>query len=153
MAACEYSIRVNAYHDGELPGAQCREVEEHLSGCPACAAELEQLRGFSHVLGSLVIPRVSPSFVRHIQALAQPLEEVLLIRFGRRLTAAAAAVMLLATGYWVMNHQAPAAPAASAVTFASWEQQVIYPDTHDAAAGSDSAFDDFLRQDLSGARP
>ncbi|MDB5292633.1 MAG: hypothetical protein JWL69_3874 [Phycisphaerales bacterium] len=150
MAACEYSLRVNAYHDGELPDAQRREVEEHLAACPACAAELEQLRGFSHVLGSIVIPRISPSFVRHLQSLAQPLEEVLLIRFGRRLTAAAAAVMLLATGYWVMNRQAPAAPPSNTVTFAAWEQEVIYPDTRDAG---DSPFDDFLRQDLSGGRP
>jgi anti-sigma factor RsiW len=153
MAACELSLRVHAYHDGELPEAQRREVEEHLSACPACAAELEQLRGLSQALSTAVIPRVSPSFVQHIQSLAEPLEQVLLFRFGRRMTAAAAAMVLLATGYWVMNQKPPIATPVSSVSIAAWEQQVIYPDPRDAVASSDSAFDDFLRQDLSGGRP
>jgi anti-sigma factor RsiW len=39
-----------AYFDGELHGTRQRQVEEHLSNCPACQAELQALRKISSLL-------------------------------------------------------------------------------------------------------
>jgi anti-sigma factor RsiW len=43
---------LGAYHDGELHGARLRQVEEHLAGCAACRAELEEMRSLSGMLQS-----------------------------------------------------------------------------------------------------
>lgn len=40
----------NAYFDGELPDAQLRQVEKHLTECDECQAELEQMRSLSALL-------------------------------------------------------------------------------------------------------
>ena len=45
-----------AYYDDELPGFRRQQVEEHLSGCPACRAELEEL----HKLSKLLLEVPSP---------------------------------------------------------------------------------------------
>lgn len=38
--ACEpWTEKLDAYFDGELPAAEARALQEHLRGCPACAAE------------------------------------------------------------------------------------------------------------------
>jgi len=47
---------LDEYHDGELSPARCRQVEAHLSGCPACHAELEQMRQVSALLQDLPLP-------------------------------------------------------------------------------------------------
>jgi hypothetical protein len=39
-----------AYYDGELHGPRKRQIEEHLSTCPECRAELEALRKLSILL-------------------------------------------------------------------------------------------------------
>jgi anti-sigma factor RsiW len=44
------SCRLSAYLDGELGPAERRQVEEHLAGCPKCAAALEDLRRQGDVL-------------------------------------------------------------------------------------------------------
>jgi hypothetical protein len=38
---------LGAYHDGELHGARLRQAEQHLAGCAACRAELDELRNLS----------------------------------------------------------------------------------------------------------
>src|ERR1039457_4741422 len=38
--ACEpWTEKLDAYFDGELPADEARALQEHLRGCPACAAE------------------------------------------------------------------------------------------------------------------
>lgn len=39
MAADAWTEKLDAYLDGELPAAEARALNEHLRGCPACAAE------------------------------------------------------------------------------------------------------------------
>jgi anti-sigma factor RsiW len=41
---------LSAYYDGELHGSRLQQVEEHLSSCPACQAELETLGKLSILL-------------------------------------------------------------------------------------------------------
>ena len=45
-----------AYYDGELHGIRWQQVEDHLTGCPACRAELEEL----HKLSTLLLEVPSP---------------------------------------------------------------------------------------------
>lgn len=41
---------LEAYHDGELGAAATRRIEAHLAECPACRAELEEIRRLSELL-------------------------------------------------------------------------------------------------------
>ena len=43
-----------AYLDGEVTGRQRSEIEDHLEGCPACSAELEELGALQADLSTLV---------------------------------------------------------------------------------------------------
>ncbi len=45
---------LSAYLDGELPNAQLRQVEKHLTECDECQAELEQMRKLSALLHQAV---------------------------------------------------------------------------------------------------
>ena len=47
---------LGTYYDGELHGARLQQVEEHLSGCPACQAELEGLHKLSILLQEAPAP-------------------------------------------------------------------------------------------------
>jgi len=47
---------LDEYHDGELSPARRRLVEAHLSECPACRVELEQMRQVSALLQDLPLP-------------------------------------------------------------------------------------------------
>src|SRR5438045_162722 len=47
MVECENRVRLDAYHDGELPPAERSNVEAHLRDCPSCAAELAAIRRMS----------------------------------------------------------------------------------------------------------
>ena len=58
---------LNAYLDGELKGLRLRQVEEHLSGCEACQAELESLQGLSALLQE--VP--APEFASHERFVSQ----------------------------------------------------------------------------------
>lgn len=44
--------QLQAYHDGELPGALAQQVQEHLHQCSACAAELHEWEALSHLVRS-----------------------------------------------------------------------------------------------------
>jgi len=47
---------LNAYYDGELKGKRLQQVEEHLTTCEACQAELESLQGLSALLQEVPVP-------------------------------------------------------------------------------------------------
>ena len=47
---------LNAYYDGELKGKRLQQVEEHLTECEACQAELESLQGLSALLQEVPAP-------------------------------------------------------------------------------------------------
>jgi predicted anti-sigma-YlaC factor YlaD len=47
---------LDQYYDGELGPARRRQVETHLAVCPACRAELEQMRQLSALLQGVPLP-------------------------------------------------------------------------------------------------
>ena len=44
---CDWQGRLDSYFDGELTAAQATAAQRHLDACPACRAELEEMRGLS----------------------------------------------------------------------------------------------------------
>ena len=40
MAADEWQVKLDTYADGELSAAEMRALDNHLRGCPSCAADL-----------------------------------------------------------------------------------------------------------------
>ena len=43
MTACEHTREIGAYHDGELPPGQAKQMARHLRECQACRQELDRL--------------------------------------------------------------------------------------------------------------
>jgi anti-sigma factor RsiW len=68
MVDCENRVRLDAYHDGELPPAGRSQVEAHLRDCPSCAAELAAMRRMSVAFADAA-PR-EPSHERLLQLAA-----------------------------------------------------------------------------------
>jgi anti-sigma factor RsiW len=95
MIDCEYRIRLDAYHDGELSPAGRSDVEAHLRDCPSCAAELAAIRGMSAAFADAA-PR-GPSHEQLVELAesvrAEPSEARMLLRLFRG-TAIAASVLL-----------------------------------------------------------
>jgi Putative zinc-finger len=79
MNCVEVGALQEALHDGALDSEIMKRVEDHLSACPSCGAELARLRIVSDLLQRSRIPAPSPSldvrlmsaFVRKQQKLAR----------------------------------------------------------------------------------
>lgn len=52
---------LNAYFDGELTGKRLFQVEEHLTGCETCQAELDTLEKLSGLLQAVPAPEFTPA--------------------------------------------------------------------------------------------
>ena len=50
MMTCNFTPRLVAYYDNELPRPLARAVRKHVFQCDACRDEMAQLRGLSQVL-------------------------------------------------------------------------------------------------------
>jgi hypothetical protein len=108
----EASLSLGAYVLGGLAPDECRQVEEHLERCPACAAELAEFRSLPSLLAQvdpddLREPRVvpSPDLFARVSAAAAAEDGVPPVRRTRRLLVAAALVAVLGAaagvGTWV----------------------------------------------------
>ncbi len=102
------SQRLSAYLDGELPQAGAAAVEEHLRGCPRCAAELAALRGLSHTLEGLEGAAVPSGFAARVRraAGAERASRRPLVLFGtpsrlNRVLMRVAAGLVAVAGLWV----------------------------------------------------
>jgi anti-sigma factor RsiW len=156
---CELNNLLGRYHDGELSAGDRLRFEQHLGDCPPCARELEQMRGISQVLRAGTVPRASAEFIKRLESLASNVEDVTVIRFVRRLTAAAAAVLLFATLQWATVNHAPAPqPVADIKKLPQDEAMLIDPESAASNALPDnnltvaSGFDPFAA-DSSGGNP
>ena len=95
MVDCEHRVRLDAYHDGELPPAERSIVEAHLRDCSSCAADLAAIRKVSGAFAD-TSPR-EPSHEQLLQLAASVRAETSDARMLLRLirgTALAAAVLL-----------------------------------------------------------
>src|SRR5882724_10883200 len=98
MPNCQNQVRLNAYHDGELPPADRSAVEAHLRHCPSCAAELAAIRSMSCVFADTAPPEPSHEQLLHLaqSVRAEASDARMLLTLFRR-TAVAAALLLACT--------------------------------------------------------
>ena len=158
---CQYNAQVGRYYDGELPSAPRQAFEQHLTGCAPCSADLDQLQGLSRMLRSARVAEGSPQFVSRMQGLSRHMEEYRIVTFARRLAAVAAAVLVAAMGYGLLNHRAPTTR--QQATLAPWEQPSAILETdlgpsavpadESSASSGEAQFASLLVEDLSGGRP
>jgi anti-sigma factor RsiW len=158
MNACEFNSMLGRYHDGELSAGQYAQFEQHLAGCGECPAELEQLRAISRALRAESMPHATAMFMARLESMASNVEDVTVVRFVRRLTAAAAAILLAATLQWSLHSPPAVQPVAKGPS--SDETMIIDPETaannalpdNNSLASADAQFGP-LASELTGGRP
>jgi hypothetical protein len=97
---CDFSIELlNAYLDNELDEKQKLFVEGHLKDCPACRAELEELKGCDRLLKQREIEEPSNKFLlgfenRIIAAVAKKTRTPLIWRISPILVPVASAALI-----------------------------------------------------------
>ena len=64
MTCEEVEILLHALMDGELDAGHAREVEEHIAGCPACAAQLAAYREMSQAIAAADMKYTAPPALR-----------------------------------------------------------------------------------------
>lgn len=101
MADCEWLMKVQAFHDGELTPAERAALEAHLPSCAACRRELQSLRALSGVLASAPMPALRPEALRRFHRAGVTLEWV--VMRTSEYFAAVAAVVLVACGLWLWH--------------------------------------------------
>ena len=99
MASCERNRKISAYHDGELPAEECRELEEHIRQCSSCAQELGRLRSLSGFFAAAEMPRVPSDALDRLHGAVGTVKDVTVLRLAERLMAAAA-VLLVVCAVW-----------------------------------------------------
>jgi anti-sigma factor RsiW len=73
MICDEAEVLLHALLDGELDAGHAREVEDHIAGCPRCAAELAAYREMSKaVAGANLLYTAPPQLRRRIEASLPP---------------------------------------------------------------------------------
>jgi anti-sigma factor RsiW len=93
-----------AYYDGELHGARQLQVEEHLSSCPACRAELEAFDKLSILLQEAPVPESQLSAQRFRAQVMQRLPQaVQQSNWQRALKAGWQLAPLGAVGVWAFG--------------------------------------------------
>jgi anti-sigma factor RsiW len=64
MTCDEVEILLHALIDGELDAGHAREIEDHIAGCPACAAELAAYREMSKAIAGAGLRYTAPPALR-----------------------------------------------------------------------------------------
>ena len=65
---CNWTEKLNAFHDGELPPETRAELTAHLAACPACAAEVERLRRTARFLKAAEMPSMNSSGLARLRS-------------------------------------------------------------------------------------
>lgn len=108
MSCPEFRTRLSAYHDGELDAADRDEVTDHLAGCPACRAYLDELGRLSDVLQQGRQTRLSPGVWDRIAAAAGAVRPRRRVPWVLRVGTTAAGFGLFWLGYHQLVPRIPA---------------------------------------------
>jgi anti-sigma factor RsiW len=71
MNCSKVLTRLHAYLDGEVPAKLIREIEHHLSACPACRSQVEHMRQVHDMFEGLSVPPLPREFAARIMTKAQ----------------------------------------------------------------------------------
>jgi len=146
MMRCPQAQRIIAYHDGELGEASRVAVEEHLRGCPLCAAELARLKKMSDLIrahGGAEMPRQALDRLHRSLDLGPKIT----VLHVAEVFVAAAALILLVSSVWLWR--------ISAVRDATgqiplWETAAVAAQDTSAMATQEQQLAQWIVQDLSG---
>ena len=138
MSECEYSRKISAAYDGELPEDERQKLKRHVQECTQCRRELREMRALSNLLGGLEAPSMSPDFLPGLHSsLSETQRRPILLRTARRLTAVAATI-LVGSVVWLWQFDAtgespPTVPP-------QWERLVVVQE--------DEGYDEATREEL-----
>jgi anti-sigma factor RsiW len=100
MTECRQSQRLSAYYDGELSAASRAGMEEHVRGCPQCAAELARMRSMSQLIRAAGRAEMPAEALRRLHLSADLQPKITLVHTAEVLAAVAAAILLF-SGVWL----------------------------------------------------
>ncbi|MBS1717682.1 MAG: zf-HC2 domain-containing protein [Armatimonadetes bacterium] len=105
------SSYMSAYLDQELPGMHMILIRKHISRCPRCAQEFEELRTVKLLSMNLSSPEPSPTFERNLLVALHAEKRVRADRSRfRSLGLVAIAAAASAGGFFFWRNPAPAKP-------------------------------------------
>jgi anti-sigma factor RsiW len=108
MNPCRENILIGRYHDGELDEPRRELIKIHLASCPACLADLVELRRVSNLLTNIPLDAMTPNehmrVYRVVDGLGMRLAERSVLRMAWGLTALAA-TLLVVTSLWLAGVQ------------------------------------------------
>ncbi|MHC4712043.1 MAG: anti-sigma factor family protein [Planctomycetota bacterium] len=145
MNGCEYSRQVGAYHDGELSAEAERHFEAHLGQCPGCSRELRQLEHLSRLLSGVAVPGIPPDVRDRLHRDAAATQGRVIAGMSARLTAAAAAIFIVCSG-WMLAR--PDVHDRAAGQIDEWEWVAVAPDI-DTSLSEAQQFAEWIVADLS----
>jgi anti-sigma factor RsiW len=132
---CEYSARLDGYHDDELSDADARALKVHLDTCDSCRETLAELAEIRDAFRRLPEETMSSAALARAHAAAEASAEPLgsqadlsVTRFALLLTGLAASVMIIATAWLQTTPEASLSqPVAVVETSAApeWERVAI----------------------------
>jgi anti-sigma factor RsiW len=131
MSDCEYRSRLDAFHDGELDPLAHEQFERHLEACPACAAQVRELRRVARLFDALADEPMSASALARVHHAVDQVEDeppLGILRIAAVLTALAASVLVIGSA-WLW--EAPGAGARPHVVVyhpqpsAAWERVAL----------------------------
>jgi len=140
--ACAFFDRTGAYLDRELPEAERKAYEAHLSTCDECSRELRDCSRLSRFLSAAGMPDIG----RQPVSWKAELNRQRMVRFAEMLMAAAAVVMAVC-GLWLFRL---AGRPDSSAAVAGWERMAV---TQQSEATPPAETDDPLAQALLRGQP
>jgi anti-sigma factor RsiW len=150
---------LSAYLDGELSSELTAQVEQHVSRCAQCTAELRQLAESSQLLRQHSIDEPNPQEMDRLhQAIRDVAAERSVWRLGMVLGALAASILVVCS-VWLMELPAPSARPVQMVRVPAprWERiavtlraDPIVVDDNSSIQLANADFTDWMLQGLAG---
>jgi predicted anti-sigma-YlaC factor YlaD len=118
--SCEQNHLLSAYLDGELSAADAQRVDEHLASCPACSAELDDLRAVGRLMGMARQSKLGEPSDDVMDRLRMHVHQLVdtsdygLLRIARLFSGLAATVLI--AGLWLLHNAGPVGPSVNPAT-------------------------------------
>lgn len=144
MTDCRQADRLSAYYDGEIPEPERAALEEHIRGCPLCAAEIARLQRLSRLIRGTGRTEMSPQALERLHQ-SLDLQPRITILHMAEVFAAVAASILIVSGVWLWMIST-ASEAAGQIPV--WETVAVAPQDSSGAAAQEQLAQ-WVIQDLS----
>jgi len=145
MTECNEAERLSAYHDGALSEPSRIALEEHLKGCPTCAAELARLARLSQLIQSTSRPEMPPQALGRFHRAIDLQPRITAMHVAEVFTAVAASILVFSSVcLWKMS-----TARADTAQIPVWETVAVAPQDPSGVAAQEQLAR-WIVQDLSG---